>query len=166
MKKHVAITVGAALASVLWVSAANAETTVVTTAPPTREAVGGPNSALLGSGLFAFGIPYVASVIVAAESDHAGDKNLYVPVAGPWMDFAQRGDCGGLTQPSCDNETAYKVLLAADGILQGIGAIEIVGALLMPETHAVTTVATEPSIKLGPSRVGRTGYGLSAVGTF
>jgi hypothetical protein len=167
MKKHVAITVGAALASVLWVSAANAETTVVTTAPPSREAVaGGPNSALLGSGLFAFGIPYVASVIVAAESNHAGDKNLYVPVVGPWMDFAQRGDCGGLTQPSCDSETGYKVLLAADGILQGIGAIEIVGALLMPETHTVTTVATEPRIMLGPSRVGRSGYGLSAVGTF
>jgi len=165
MKKHVAFTVGASLASVLCVSAANAQT-VVTTSSPSRETVGGPNSALLGSGLFAFGIPYVASVIVAAESDHAGDKNLYVPVVGPWMDFAQRGDCGGLLQPSCDRETGYKVLLAADGILQGIGAIEIVGALLMPETHTVMTVATEPRIKLGPSRVGRSGYGLSAVGTF
>src|SRR6266542_2846534 len=182
MKKHVAITMGASLASVLCVSAANAQTVVTTPPPqpapqqqtvvapqpqpmvvttPARETVattGGPNAALLTSGLFAFGVPYLASVVVAAESSHAGDKNLYVPVAGPWMDFAQRGDCGRAGEPSCDNETANKVLLAADGILQGIGAIEIVGAFLMPETRT-TTVAREPSVKIGPAHVGRGGYG-------
>src|SRR5579859_7782694 len=147
MKKHVAITIGAAAASLLCASAANAQT-VVTTRPAHETVVtGGPNSALLSSGLFAFGVPYVTSVIVAASSNFEPDKHLYVPVVGPWMDFANRGDCGGLAQRTCDNETANKVLLVADGVLQGIGALEIVGAFLTPETH--TVVATEPRIVVG-----------------
>ena len=166
MKKHVAITMGALLASSLWVSAADAQT-VVTTRASSRETVvsGGPNSALLGSGLFAFGVPYVASVVVASTSSEGADKNLYIPVVGPWTDLANRGGCGGFGQRSCDNETANKVLLVADGIFQGIGALEIVGAFLMPETRTVT-VASEPRVVVGPSSVGRTGYGLAAVGTF
>ena len=164
MKKHVAITIGATMASLLCVSAANAQT-VVTTRTHETAVTGGPNAALLSSGLFAFGVPYVASVIVASTSNNDADHNLYVPVVGPWMDFANRGPCGGLLQRSCDNETANKVLLAADGVLQGIGALEIVGAFLMPEV-TTTTVATEPRIVVGPSHVGRTGYGLAAGGTF
>src|SRR5689334_15288817 len=34
-----------------------------------------PNSALLSSGVTALAVPYLASVVVAAESDHPGDKN-------------------------------------------------------------------------------------------
>jgi hypothetical protein len=166
MKKYVAISASAALASLVCVSAANAQT-VVTRTPRAHETIvsSGPNSAMLGSGLFTFGVPYIASVVVAANSDHPGDKNLYLPVVGPWLDFANRGDCGGLAQRSCDNETVNKVLLAVDGIFQGVGALEIVGAFLSPETRTVT-VATEPRFKLGPSSIGRTGYGVAAVGTF
>jgi hypothetical protein len=176
MKKQVGISLATSLASVLFASAAGAQTVVTTPPPaqttvvaaPARETVvtGGPNSAMLGSGLFAFGLPYLASVIVAAESDRSADKNLYVPVVGPWVDFANRGSCGGLAQPSCDGETGNKVLLAADGILQGIGALEIVGAFLMPETRTVASSPQQPRIMMGPSHVGRSGYGLAAVGTF
>jgi hypothetical protein len=166
MKKHVALTASAALASILAVSASNAQT-VVTRSPRVRETVvsAGPNSAMLGSGLFTFGVPYIASVVVAANSDHPGDNNLYLPVVGPWLDFANRGDCGAFGQRSCDNETANKVLLVVDGVFQGIGALQIVGAFLSPETRTVT-VATNPRFKLGPSSVGRTGYGVAAVGSF
>src|SRR5260370_8262565 len=70
MKKHVAITLGATMASMLCVSAANAQT-VVTTGPAHETAVtGGPNSALLGSGLFTFGVPYVAPAIPAPPSNN------------------------------------------------------------------------------------------------
>jgi hypothetical protein len=160
MKKHVAITASAALASVLCVSAANAQTRVHETVVSA-----GPNSAMLGSGLFTFGVPYIASVVVASTSDHPGDNNLYIPVVGPWLDFANRGDCGGIAQQSCDHETANKVLLAVDGVFQGIGALEIVGAFLSPETRTVT-VASKPSFRVAPSSVGRAGYGVAAVGTF
>jgi hypothetical protein len=165
MKKHAAIIVGASLASTLWVSAAAAQHTYVTTRAHETVVSSGPNSGLLGSGLFAFGAPYVASVIVASTSSNSADHNLYIPVAGPWMDFANRGPCGGLFQPSCDTETANKVLLAADGVFQGIGALEIVGAFLTPETRTVT-VASEPHVIVGPSSIGRTGYGLAAIGRF
>lgn len=147
---------------------------------PRREGVveeSTPNTALISSGLFTLAIPYVSSVVVATQSDHPGDNNLYIPVAGPWIDLANRGDCGNPGQSSCDNETTYKVLLVADGVLQGIGALEILGGLLVPEHRAVagsehprTQTASakvfDPHVRVAPSAVGRGGYGLAAVGTF
>jgi len=153
---------------------APAQTVVV----PRREAVveeSSPNTALISSGLFTLAIPYVASVVVATQSDHPGDNNLYIPVVGPWVDLANRGDCGNAGQPSCDNETTFKVLLVANGVLQGIGALEILGGLLVPEhravartekPRAVTAQVFEPHVRIAPSAVGRDGYGLAAVGTF
>jgi hypothetical protein len=193
MKKH-ALTFGALLAPIFGVSAANAQTivtpapssppttvvetpapqqapapqqTVVMAAPARETAVsGGPNAMLLKSGLFVFGIPYGASIVVAAESNRDEDKNLYVPVVGPWMDFASRQDCGGFANASCSGETGIKVLLAADGILQAIGAIELVSAFLVPESRTVVAKDQGPRFMMGPSHVGRSGYGLAAVGTF
>src|SRR5689334_23749882 len=90
-----------------------------------------PNQAMLTSGAFALGVPYVASIIVAAESAHPGDKNLYVPVAGPWMDLGDRHCAAG---ENCGHEGLYKGLLIVDGLFQGIGALNIAGAFLFPET--------------------------------
>jgi hypothetical protein len=129
--KH-SILAAAALAGIVTAVPASAQSreTVTTT---------GPNRELLHSGVFALGVPYVASVIVAASSDRSEDKHLYIPVVGPWMDFANRSPCGGIAQPSCDNETAYKVLLVGNGILQSVGALEIIGSFLFPQTRTVTT---------------------------
>src|SRR5262245_24136125 len=79
---------------------------VVVTPPPrdiitTKERT--PNAGLITSGVMMFGIPYASSVIVAASSERAGDKNLYLPLVGPWMDLANRGHCFG---PRCDSETS------------------------------------------------------------
>ena len=162
MKTHIAaVAAVAALASAVWSTRADAQTVV-------REnvTVTGPNRALLHSGLFTFGVPYIASVVVASTSDHPGDSNLYIPVVGPWMDLADRGGCGGFGQRSCGGETGYKVLLVADGILQGFGALDIVGAFLFPESHAVATNADKPRVAVSPAVLGRDLYGLTAVGTF
>jgi hypothetical protein len=126
-----------------------------------------PNSAMLTSGIFAFGVPYVSSVIVGAASSHPGDRNLFVPVAGPWIDLADR-HCEVGT--SCNHEGLYKGLLIADGIFQGLGALQIAGAFLFPETVTVTNAAQRPrprmaGVHFAPSSVG-TGYGLAAVGLF
>jgi hypothetical protein len=159
MRAHHAFTVVAALVSGLWVSQASAQSreTVSTT---------GPNRGLLHSGLFVFGVPYVASVIVASSSDHPGDDNLYLPVAGPWMDLANRGTCGHLGERSCDSETGNKVLLVFDGIFQGLGALDIVGAFVFPETRTVSTVSSERRFVIAPTYWGRNGYGVHAVATF
>jgi hypothetical protein len=88
---------------------------------------------------------------------------LYAPVAGPWLDLANRGECP--PSSSCGNETAYKALLIADGVLQGVGVLQVISGLLFPVTHSVTTVESAVHVRIVP-RVGREGYGLTAVGTF
>jgi hypothetical protein len=159
MKKHIVIGALGALALSAWVSGAKAQSHEVVTSS-------GPNRALLNSGLFALGVPYVASVVVATTSDHPGDNNLYFPTVGPWIDLGARGGCGGAGQPACDTETGYKALLIVDGIVQGIGSLEIVGAFLFPETRTISTAANEPHIVLAPAQLGRGAYGLSALGIF
>ena len=124
----------------------------------------GPNRAFLHSGLWVFGLAYVPAVIVAAESSRHGDKSLYVPVAGPWIDLGSRGGC--LAGSSCNNETVNKVLLVVDGIFQGLGALDFVGAFVFPETRTVTTSSSAfPSVRFLPAHIG-TAYGVAALGRF
>jgi hypothetical protein len=157
MKKHI-LAAGALCACMLGVATsagAQSRERVTTT---------GPNRELLHSGIFALGVPYVASVIVAASSDRSEDKHLYIPVAGPWMDYANRSSCGHAGEPSCDTETAYKVLLIGNGILQGVGALEIVGSFLFPQTTTVTA-STDRKVLVSPYYIG-SGYGVSAFAQF
>src|SRR5262249_9888433 len=91
-----------------------------------------PNAGLISHGAILFGIPYVSSVVVAASSDRVGDKNLYIPLVGPWMDLANRGSCVG---PRCERETSNQVLLVANGILQSVGALQILAGFVLPSTR-------------------------------
>jgi hypothetical protein len=158
MRKHSIFAAAVAVASTVAVAPAWAQSheSVTTT---------GPNRELLHSGIFALGVPYVASVIVAASSDRTEDKNLYIPVAGPWMDFANRSGCGHAGEPSCGTETAYKVLLIGNGILQGVGALEIVGSFIFPETRTVSASSSERRVLVTPYYVGSS-YGLAAFARF
>ena len=141
------------------------QTTVVVPGERERATTGGPNPTLFTSGLLTFGVPYGISVVVAAESDRDGDKNLFVPVVGPWMAYANEGTCNNQSSVSCGRTTGNKVLLAADGIFQAIGAIELVAAFSMPAT---TTVARVPgtTVAVAPSRLGPSAYGVAAAGSF
>lgn len=123
-----------------------------------------PNSGLITSGVVLLGATYASSLVVATTtSDYDPDKKLYVPIAGPWMDLAERkGECGRTRGHSCDNEDLYDVLLVADGIGQGIGALQIVGGFVFPVHHTVTT---EAKWTLVP-HVSPYMLGLGAVGTF
>ena len=157
MKTQIAVRASAiALIVGFWVTSTGAQSREAVTAST-------PNPSLLDSGLFALGVPYAISVVVAATSAHTGDNRLYLPVAGPWADLGNRGSCGGPGQTTCNAETSYKITLAADGMLQGIGALEIVGAFLFPET---TVTATEPHIAFSSGHIGTNGYGVAALGRF
>jgi hypothetical protein len=119
-----------------------------------------PNGALIGSGLVMFGASYLPSVIVAAESRRPGDTTLYMPVAGPWMNLAQRDSkCTG---GRCANDLPNKVLLVADGLFQGFGALQVLGGFLFPTTRTVTQTA---NVQVLPN-VGSTHVGVTAVGSF
>lgn len=121
-----------------------------------------PNRGLITSGVVLLGATYASSLVVAAgTSDYDPDRKLYIPIAGPWMDLAERkGECGRGNAPSCDNEDLYQVLLVADGIGQGIGALQILGGFVFP-VHRTETVSASIVPRLSPKMMG-----LSAVGTF
>jgi hypothetical protein len=127
--------------------------------PAVEEVVTGPNTSLMSSGLVTFGVPYVASVVVGVKSSNGSDRNLLVPVAGPWIALERRQGC-----PGCAAEMANKALLIGDGILQGLGALQIMGALVFPETRVVRTRALQLTIT--PASVGGTSPGVAAFGTF
>jgi hypothetical protein len=148
------------------------DTVVVTTSPststtaPTEPAATLPNRFLLRSGIFTLGAAYVPSLVVAIESDRAADNHLYAPVVGLWFDLAARGECEG----ECSGETVNKVLLVTDGVFQGLGALQILGAFVMPETRTLAIHNSDGSravaFNLVPANFGRGANGLMAVGKF
>src|SRR5262245_49526236 len=60
-----------------------------------------PNPTLLGSGVGTLVLGYAPSVVVGIVSDHKGDDNLFIPVAGPWIDLGKR-NCSGATVLTSD----------------------------------------------------------------
>lgn len=135
------------------------------TGAPTPDSTTIPDPFLLRSGLFTLGAAYVPALVVAIDSDTRGDENLYVPVAGPWLDLAEREDCAA----DCGAETVNKALLVTSGVFQSLGALQVIGAFMFPETRTVALSNADGSPKLSvavtPARVGR-GSGLVAVGKF
>jgi hypothetical protein len=126
----------------------------------------GPNRALLGAGIVTWGVAYIPAVIVAAESPQNADQNLYIPVAGPWIDLGNRPQCGG--RVSCDLEGLNKVLLATDGVFQGIGVLAAAAGFVLPERATTIIVGTNdtPSVHLMPAQLGSGALGMTAFGRF
>ncbi|HZU84567.1 MAG TPA: hypothetical protein VE987_16675 [Polyangiaceae bacterium] len=166
-----ALALGAALACLTSAKSSSAETTVVTqpVATPAAETTSHyvPNRALIGTGVVTFGLSYIPAVVVAAESPQSADHHLYVPVVGPWLDLGNRPACG-VNSIACDTETTNKVLIAADGVFQGLGVIAVVAGFLTPEREVVTAASApeKPSVHVTPAQLGAGGYGVAALGKF
>lgn len=125
-----------------------------------------PNGALIASGVVMFGAAYGASVVVASQSNNPADSRLYIPVAGPWMDLAARPNCPSTLQIACRNETTNKVMLVADGVFQGLGALQMLGGLLFPETRTIVVSRTvAKDVHIAPTG-GAGGVGMMAYGKF
>jgi hypothetical protein len=121
-----------------------------------------PNRPLLIGGVAVVAASYIPAVAVAATSEHAGDDRLYIPVAGPWLDLADRGDtCGN---NSCTTEGVYKGLLIGAGVAHVVGVGLIVSSLLVPEEHYQRTASTKPMVL--PAQMGKSGAGVTVVGPF
>jgi hypothetical protein len=125
----------------------------------------GPDRSLLRSGALTLGLSYVPAAIVGISSPLPADRYLLAPVAGPWIDYAKR-DCS-----DCRNEGLNKVLLAADGVFQGLGALQVLGSFLFVEHTVVTRPAPgdQPknalNLRVVPKRIAG-GYALTASGNF
>jgi hypothetical protein len=137
--------------------------TPVVTETTTSEATG-PSMAMVGSGIAIFALSYTPVVVVGATSGLDADRTLFVPIAGPWIDFAQRPGCSPASQ--CNTENTNKVLLATDGVFQAIGALTVVGGFLATEreTKTVRAASRTPELHLAPAPLGYGAYGVAAAG--
>ena len=129
----------------------------------------------------AAGIASADEAVVASTTPAAGSASVanpyslpsglftlrasYVPVAGPWLDLADREEC----EHDCGGENANKAPAVTSGVFQGLGALQIFGSLIFPETRTVTVSGADDSPKLSlrvtPESAAR-GRGLVAVGQF
>jgi hypothetical protein len=158
--------IGATLVTLTMAPRALADEAVVVIPPAVERTVTTPNRYLLNSGLFTLGAAYLPALAVAVQSDRPEDEHLYAPVAGPWLDLADREECVG----DCDSETVNKVLLVTSGVFQGLGALQILGALVFPETRTITVrnVDGSPAIAMTvtPASFDDGANGFMAAGEF
>lgn len=123
-----------------------------------------PNKTLLSTGVGLFVVSYVPSLVAGAVSPRDSDKDLFIPVVGPWMDLGDHGcdarDCGS-------REDINKAMLITSGVVQGAGVLLGLGSLLIPETTTTTTKRTtaKAEVKVLPVSFGA-GAGVGAVGRF
>lgn len=126
-----------------------------------------PNRTLLSTGIGIFVVSYGASAVAGAISDRESDKNLFIPVVGPWMDLADRS-CG-TAEPCGNREDVNKAMIITSGVVQGAGVLMALGSLILPETTSVTekrtTAKNKPTVAVSPVSFGA-GAGLGAVGRF
>jgi hypothetical protein len=123
-----------------------------------------PNTDVIVGGMFLLTSAYSFSAVAAGTSDVKADENLWVPVAGPWMDLAERPRCGGgVARPTCDNESVNQALIVTSGIVQGVGALQILGGLLFPKTEVI--MSSKRSVQIAPSATG-SAVGITAFGKF
>jgi len=126
-----------------------------------------PNRTLLSTGVGIFVISYGASAVAGAISDRDSDKNLFIPVVGPWLDLGQR-ECT-TAEPCGNREDINKAMIITSGVVQGAGVLMALGSLIIPETTSVTerrtTAKTKPSVAVSPVSFGA-GAGVGAVGRF
>jgi hypothetical protein len=125
----------------------------------------------LVTGLVLFGLSYIPSAYVGLQASDGYDKVLAIPVAGPWMDLAQRPACVEPTLPPgvkapvdpCSLESAARGLLIASGAVQGLATILTVVGL---PTHSEvknegpaepgSVARTRPQVAIVPTTAGFT----------
>jgi hypothetical protein len=120
-----------------------------------------PNKALLITGGSVLVSTYVTTAAFAAANGPVGDKDLYIPIVGPWINLADRS-CTG----DCPHETRDKVLIVGSGVLQSVGAALAVTSFFVPEKVPAARISAGPvKMQITPS-AGPYGGGVGAIGTF
>jgi hypothetical protein len=117
-----------------------------------------PNKTLLSTGVGVFVISYGASVVAGAVSPRDEDKNLFIPVVGPWLDLNDRNGAGG---------SVDRAMIITSGVAQGVGVLLGISSLIIPETTSTTEKRdlAKPTVHVTPVSY-QAGAGLGAIGTF
>jgi hypothetical protein len=120
-----------------------------------------PNKPLLLTGAIMLAGAYVttAALTGASKNDNA-DKNLYLPVVGPWVHLGSRN-------ATESNSTTDTLLVAGSGLIQGAGVGLIVASFFVPERVPTATIqAGNTKIHFAPASFGLGSAGVGAGGTF
>lgn len=120
-----------------------------------------PNKALLITGSALLVGTYVTTAALAGANGPDKDKNLYIPVVGPWLNLADRTTASGRA-----GDTRDTVLIAGSGVLQGAGAALLITSFFVPEkVPAARISAGNVKMQITPTAAPGAG-GLGAIGTF
>lgn len=120
-----------------------------------------PNKPYLYTGGIMFLGAYATTATLTAVSDNANaDKNLYLPVVGPWVHLAD-------SAATRSNSTTDTILIAGSGVVQGVGAGLMLASLFIPEkVPAATIQAGNTKVHFAPTSFGIGSAGAAAGGTF
>lgn len=118
-----------------------------------------PNKALLITGGSLLVGTYATTAALTAANGPTADKDLYIPVVGPWINLADRGN-------DRTDATRDGILIAGSGVLQGIGAIMAVSSFFVPEKVPTARIsAGNVKMNITPT-AGPGAGGIGAIGTF
>jgi hypothetical protein len=118
-----------------------------------------PNKVVLVTGGALLVGTYATTAALTAANGPTEDKDLYIPVVGPWINLADRGD-------NRSNQTRDTILIAGSGVLQGIGALMAVSSFFIPEKVPAARIQAGPvKVRVTPTAGPGVG-GLGAIGTF
>lgn len=129
-------------------------TTTTTAAEIGAERTSRPNRTLLVTGGAIFLGTYAASAVVGGILSEDADRNLVIPVAGPWIALGNR-DCGLGECGFYEDVNAWALI--ASGVLQGAGIALAISSLFIAEPRE----RTQAKVRVVPI-----GAGVGAIGTF
>ena len=118
-----------------------------------------PNRPLLITGGLILAGTYATTAALAANEGSIRDHDLYIPIAGPWINLASRDSSG-------DNNTRDTVLIAGSGILQAVGAGMFITSFFVPEKIPTATIQAGPVKMRFTPTAGAGAGGVGAFGTF
>lgn len=118
-----------------------------------------PNRPLLITGGALLVGTYATTAALSGANGPVADRDLYIPVVGPWINIADRNT-------NRNNNTRDTLLIAGSGVLQGVGAALLITSFFVPESIPAARIsAGNVKMQVTPT-AGMGSGGLGAVGTF
>jgi hypothetical protein len=161
-------------AGVLVLALTSTSTAQAQTAPPGAggppvasdpSAGSAPNRVVIATGLLTWGIAYVPALVVGSESNVYSDARLFVPVLGPWLDVADRPLCGP-GSVSCRIEPWNELAIVVDGVFQAWGIGAAIAGIFVKEHPPTSSTPSSSALRFAPTRMGASGAGFAAFGSF
>jgi hypothetical protein len=122
---------------------------------------------LVIGGAITLGIPYTIGLAAASGSSFRNESGwLALPALGPFITLGRRrADChAGSEAVSCFGDVMLGFALVLDGMVQTAGATLLLIGVSTRKTELVRNDLATVSLLPGP--IGKSGYGLHAIGSF